>query len=71
MLLISFPFLIFWAFLALKVSGAWADVSWVLIFLPLIAMAAAYVAAAFVAAIAAAKSAKRIQKIHDQFFKDL
>lgn len=36
MIVLSSPFwLAFWAFLALKLSGAWAAVSWVWIFAPL------------------------------------
>lgn len=71
MSLLTFPFLVFWAFLGLKLSGAWADVSWLLIFLPLIVLAAGYVVAAFVLAITVSKSAKRVQRFHDEFFKDL
>lgn len=71
MSLLTFPFLVFWAFLGLKLSGAWADVSWLLIFLPLIVLAAGYVVAVFVASLTVATSAKRIQKFHDEFFKDL
>lgn len=35
MLTISLPFAAFWAFLGLKLSGAWATVGWVWIFAPL------------------------------------
>jgi hypothetical protein len=66
--LLSLPFLAFWAFLGLKLSGAWASVSWVWIFAPLWVSAAAIaigVVTAMVVGVFIGKAAVKQQKRHE------
>lgn len=51
MIILSFPFLVFWAFLGLKLSGAWGSVSWWLVTLPLLVVGAAWVSGLIVVAL--------------------
>lgn len=72
-MLLSFPFLVFWAFLGLKLSGAWQSVSWVWVTAPLWFTALLWLIALVSVTIGAAvadRSARKLSEKIDLFHRD-